>query len=215
MSPDGSTNPLPEEKLLNLIRAQQAQRPVVAATVPAGGSRGIAGSTAARQRPERGIRWVKPVVGCLSLVLLVEVVALILQFTRPLPTLSPAVHPAGGRHGGVGLHKPSVEAPPSEALPVLAESVSRPLFAPMAVGVPSSQGSRTSPSASGKSLASRLTLMGIVAGNPAQVIIEDAETKKTYFVTVGQMVVDGAVLKQVLDNRVVLDLDGEKIELSL
>lgn len=209
MSPDGSTNPLPEEKLLNLIRTQQVQRPVVAATVPSGGSRGIAGSTAARQRPERGIRWVKPVVGCLSLVLLVEVVVLILQFTRPLPTLSPLVLDAPS------IREPTAEALPSEALPVLAESVSRPLFAPVAVGVPSSQGSRTSPSASGKSLAARLTLTGIVAGDPAQAIIEDTETKKTYFVTVGQMVVDGAVLKQVLDNRVVLDLDGEKIELSL
>lgn len=211
MSPDGSTNPhpLPEEKLLNLIRAQQAARPVVAATVPAGGARGIAGSTAARQRSERGIRWVKPVVGCLSLVLVVEVVVLILQFTRPLaPLSSPAIDMPS-------VHKPSVAAPSSEELPVLAESVSRPLFAPVAVAVPSSQSSRTSPSASGKSLAARLTLTGIVAGNPAQAIIEDAETKKTYFVTVGQMVVDGAVLKQVLDNRVVLDLDGEKIELSL
>lgn len=209
MSPDGSMtpHPLPEEKLLNLIRAQQAARPVVAATVSAGGSRGIAGSTAARQRFKRGIRWVKPVVGCLSLVLVVEVVVLILQFTRPLPALNPPVLDTP--------HEPSVAAPSSEELPVLVESVSRPLFAPVAVGVPSSQGSRTSPSASGKSLAARLTLTGIVAGDPAQVIIEDAETKKTYFVTVGQMVVDGAVLKQVLDNRVVLDLDGEKIELSL
>lgn len=209
MSPDGSTNPLPEEKLLNLIRAQQAARPVVASTVPAGGARGIAGSTGARQRSERGIRWVKPVVGCLSLVLVVEAIALILQFTRPLPAVGPPVLDAPS------IREPTAEALPSEALPVLAESVSRPLFAPAAVGVPSSQGSRTSPSASGKSLAARLTLTGIVAGDPAQAIIEDAETKKTYFVTVGQMVVDGAVLKQVLDNRVVLDLDGEKIELSL
>jgi len=60
-----------------------------------------------------------------------------------------------------------------------------------------------------------LTLMGIVSGNPAQAIIEDAETKKTYFVTPGQMVVDGAVLERVLDNRVVLDLNGEKIDLTL
>jgi len=207
MSPDGSTkpHPLPEEKLLNLIRAQQAARPVVAAPVPAGG----AGSTAARQRSERTIRWVKPVVGCLSLVLVVEVVVLILQLTRPLPALNPPVLDMPS------VHEPSVAAPSSEELPVLAESVSRPLFASAVLGVPSTQGSRTSPSASGKVLATRLTLIGIVAGDPPQAIIEDAETKKTYFVTVGQMVVDGSVLNQVLDNRVVLDLDGEKIELSL
>ena len=57
--------------------------------------------------------------------------------------------------------------------------------------------------------------MGIVAGEPAQAIIEDTQTNKTYFVTAGQAVVEGAVLDKVLDNRVILDLDGEKIELSL
>ena len=57
--------------------------------------------------------------------------------------------------------------------------------------------------------------MGIVAGDSPQAIIEDSETKKTFFVTAGQMVVDGAVVEQVLDHRVVLTVAGEKIELSL
>ena len=57
--------------------------------------------------------------------------------------------------------------------------------------------------------------MGIMAGNPGQAIIEDTQTKKSYFVSPGQPVVDGAMLDQVLDNRVILDFEGEKIELSL
>ena len=64
-------------------------------------------------------------------------------------------------------------------------------------------------------MAARLTLMGIMAGNPGQAIIEDSQTKKTYFVTVGQGVVEGAVVEKILDNRIQLDLAGEKIELSL
>jgi type II secretory pathway component PulC len=64
-------------------------------------------------------------------------------------------------------------------------------------------------------LVTRLTLSGIVAGDPAQAIIEDTETKKTYFVTAGQPVAEGAVLDQVESNRVILDLNGEKITLSL
>lgn len=57
--------------------------------------------------------------------------------------------------------------------------------------------------------------MGIVSGNPGQAIIEDSQTKKTHFVTVGQVVVEGAVVEQVLDHHVILDLDGEKIDLTL
>ena len=46
-------------------------------------------------------------------------------------------------------------------------------------------------------------------------IIEDSETKKTFFVTAGQMVIEDAVVEQVLDSRVILTVAGEKIELSL
>ena len=97
-------------------------------------------------------------------------------------------------------------------MPSLTASAARALFAPSAF---TADASHAPPSVSAKLLASRLTLMGIVSGNPAQAIIEDSQTQKTYFVTTGQAVVEGAVLEQVLDNRVVLDLGGEKIELTL
>ena len=57
--------------------------------------------------------------------------------------------------------------------------------------------------------------MGIVAGNPSQAILEDSKTGKTYFVSVGQSAVDGAVLEEVRDNRVVLSVGGERFELGL
>jgi len=105
-------------------------------------------------------------------------------------------------------------AAPSPQIPSLAMSASRPLFTSSADAA-SSNTPRVQQSPSGKQLAAHLTLMGIVAGNPGQAIIEDDQTKKTYFVTVGQAVAEGAVVEQVLDHHVILDLDGEKIDLTL
>ena len=70
------------------------------------------------------------------------------------------------------------------------------------------------PSMDAKQFAAKLTLTGIITGDPPQAILEDTETKKTYFVSPGQ-VVDGAVVESVLENRVILNLQGEKVELGL
>ena len=209
MSPDGSTKPPPEEKLLRLIRGQQARPHASTAAPQAGRSHAGAVATAELGARAQGVRWVRPVVGSLSLVLAVEVVWLILEASRPLSTLSLPV-----------IAAPSAKAPApptrlSLEIPSLAESASRPLFtSPADVSSPSPI-PRPRQGAATKLLASRLTLMGIVAGDPAQAIIEDSETKKTYFVTTGQAVVEGAVLEQVLDHHVILDLEGEKIDLTL
>ena len=96
-----------------------------------------------------------------------------------------------------------------------ASSASRPLFAAPAGRAGTPGPSRSAPSGSAQLLASRLTLTGVISGDPPQAIIEDSQTQKTYFVTVGQALAEGAVLDQVLDNRVILDFQGEKIELNL
>jgi hypothetical protein len=143
----------------------------------------------------------------LGLALLVEIMCLTVQAIRPLPAVAvPAVAIAPAEELGGA-------AKPLDGMPSLAESASRRLFSTPAAAATSS--SAPAPSESAKLLASRLTLMGIVSGDPAQAIIEDAQTKKTFFVTTGQTVIEGAVLEQVLDNRVILDLGGEKIELTL
>ena len=206
MSPDGSIKPPPpEERLLRLIRGK--------GTKPAdgsGSSQGAAGGSSLDAATVRGgaAGWPKLAVGMLAALIGIEVLALIIQAIRPLPPVAmpalpaPVLNPAAG-----GTPRPV-------DLPSLASSASRPIFTPPTVSStePSMRGSL---SGSAKLLSSRLTLMGIVAGNPAQAIIEDSQTKKTYFVTTGQAVVDDAVLEQVLDNRVILDLRGEKIELTL
>ena len=212
MSPDGSQSPLPEEKLLKLIRDKGPRAATVATTgqTSSTGPSIAAASDAARSVSH--LRWPKLTTTGLGLVLLIEGVYLIIQLVRPVPTV----------HVPVIADRPSTEPPATiptpQEMPSLAQSASPTLFtSPAASPSAPTTGSRPrgAPSASAKLVASRLTLMGIVGGEPAQAIIEDSQTKKTYFVTAGQAVVEGAVVEQVLDNRVILDLEGEMIELTL
>ena len=213
MSPDGSTKPPPEEKLLKLIRGKepQLQEASVSSVAATAATRLIVLSDL-RAWPRR-TQWMTLVRGVFGLVFVVEVLCLVAQAMRPLPTINvprvnmpPPTEPLGAE----------VLAP---NLPSLAASAPRALFA--SPGTPTTTLSSESPaktampSESARLLAARLTLMGIVAGEPSQAIIEDSQTKKNYFVTPGQAVVDGAILEHVLDNRVILNLDGEKIELTL
>jgi hypothetical protein len=146
----------------------------------------------------------------LACVVIGELVALLVLVVKPVPSVA------------VDLPKPEATtdqlAPPAplEPTPSLVSAVSRPIFQ-----IPSHQpgstrsGGSAAPSQQAKSLAARLSLIGIVAGNPPQAIIEDSETKKTHFVTAGQRVIEGLTVEEVRADRVVLDLNGEKIELSL
>ena len=83
---------------------------------------------------------------------------------------------------------------------------------------PTAQASvRLSPALSqeARALAARLTVIGLVDGDPPQAIIEDTQTQKTYFVSAGQSGTEGLIVTEIRENRVVLDLNGQPIELSL
>ena len=211
MSPDGSTKPpLPEEKLLKLIR-EKGPHGAVALAPPAAVVSGVRLKSGARQvQALFGLkpRWVTLVIGGLSAVLAIELVVFAIQLMRPVSTMR--------LPDAATSSTTPTEALTLSDMPSLAESASHPLFTPpVTSAIPGGQGPGTVPSPTAKLLAARLTLTGIMAGNPGQAIIEDSQTRKTYFVTTGQAVVDGAVLEQVLDNRVILDIQGEKIELTL
>ncbi len=204
MSPDGSVKSPPEERLLRLIRgaAKAAIRPQ-----PSPVAGGLAMPPPGRWW--QTLAWPRLAVGALGLMLAIELLALIIQTLRPLPTVSAPPLPAPAQ----APTAPTDAFQPLANLPSITEAA-HPVFQSSGVsGSPSV--SPRSPTGGARGLASRLTLMGIVSGEPAQAIIEDSQTKKTYFVSVGQMVVDGAMLEAVLDNRVVLVLDGERVELSL
>ncbi len=212
MSPVGSMKPSPEERLLALIRgkgksaAQTSGQPEAAASIAA---------ALPAKKPSQPLQWMQLVVGGLGVFLLAEASFIVYELAQPLPAVS---MPAP-----VLSTKAAAPPEPLRDVPSLASSLSRPLFgvssssgmAMASVGNDSIPSQRLGPSELAKKLVSRLTLTGIVAGESPQAVIEDNETKKTYFVTVGQAVAEGAVLDQVLDNRVILDLGGEKISLSL
>ena len=208
MSPDGSTKPLPEEKLLKLIREKS---PRVGVSVS--GSSGATSSLLEAHETKTGVsvlRWPRVVAAGLGIVLLVEIGCLIVQLMRPVPTLT--IPKLSERPPAESGNEPTEAAP----LPSLAQNAAPNLFAvPSGSAAPPGTPTRTGPSEASKQLASRLTLMGVVDGNPPQVIIEDSQTKKTYFVAPGQPVIEGAIVDQVQGNRVILDLAGEKIELAL
>ena len=208
MSPDGSTKPLPEEKLLRLIRGKDARTTVEPPVLPPAAS-AVAAQGAGFGSRARAMPWPRMAILGLSAALCVEVVSLLIEVLRPLPAVRvPAV---------VSPIPPAATAgagpTPAPEIPSLAASLTHPVFTPGSAA----QSSTAKPGMSGsaKQLASRLSLMGIVSGDPGEAVIEDSATKKTYFVTAGQAVVDGATLERVLDHRVILDLDGEKIELTL
>lgn len=57
-------------------------------------------------------------------------------------------------------------------------------------------------------------LMGIIAGDTFQAIIEDKKTKKTNFLYKGDSL-RGFTVYEIKDSSVILDYDGEKIELRM
>jgi type II secretory pathway component PulC len=149
-------------------------------------------------------RWPQAAAFVLGAVLALEVAVLVVEALRPAPTITMPV---------VAItQEPSPRSAPP---PSLAQSAARPLFsAPSETAAASTPGSQ-GPSVAVTQLATRLTLLGIVAGEPGQAIIEDSQTQKTYFVSPGQPVTEGAVVDQVLENEVILSLHGETIRLSL
>lgn len=211
MSPDGSTKPPPEEKLLRLIRGKGLRRDASPRPAPSGAGAAVPLVIIGGFRTRTSdLQWPKLAAAALGLVITVELLVLMLQLLRPLPSINtPSAVSSSSQQTPEPVQLPS-------QMPSLEANASRLLFtAPSDPASAVSSTSKTAPSTLAKLLASRLTLMGIMAGNPSQAIIEDSQTKKTYFLTPGQPVVEGAMLEQVLDNRVILDLDGEKIELTL
>ena len=209
MSPDGSVKPPPEEKLLRLIRGKGA-KPQAESAAAAGSVAIVMVASDARQRLKRPA-WSQVAVAVLGAAVGVEMLWVVWQAAWPLPQVE--MPPVGMEPGNEAVSGPDEAAATVPDMPSLAASARESLFSPASAA--GAAAGFAPPSSSATLLASRLTLMGIVAGDPAQAIIEDAQTQKTYFVTAGQAVVEGAVLEQVLDNHVVLNLGGEKIELTL
>lgn len=206
MSPSGSgKQPTPEERLLKLIRAQQAPPAKSSANAPSS----LTGKVKAA--PKRVEVASSPFSGktiaiwALSFLLLAEIGYLIYEVQKPLPVVDAQVPPPKY----VSEKDLDLPQPPLS----LAQSTQGELFVPPVIVAAKPE--RQGPSEAIKDLSARLTLMGVIEGDPPQAIIEDSATQKTHFSMQGQMVVEGAYLVEVKSNAAVLELDGEKIFLNL
>jgi len=149
----------------------------------------------------------------LGAVLVAELGILILMWIAP----EPVEHSEFLVPQPMAVLTPELPPEPVPDPPALASVVSTPLFqtAPQASSAPAEPQPITPQTEQARSLAARLSLIGVIAGEPPQAIIEDSQTKKSFFVTAGQSLIEGLMVKEILENRVVLDLYGERIELSL
>ncbi len=212
MSPDGSAQaPLPEEKLLKLIRGKP--RHPAASSPLAAASREIRHVLRASDGETAWwFHWPQWVGGLLVAILAIEVLVMVVQIIRPLPHVELPAVTATAPSAVDRTTAPSVE------MPSLSEQPAQSIFATTAAEpqwAAASSSSTVSPSAQANALAARLSLVGIVAGDPPQAIIEDSQTQKTFFVTKGQRVIEGAVLQEIRDSHVILQYQGEQIELTL
>ena len=215
MNPSGpAPTPPPEEKLLRLIRATPSGPGAVASSAASAGP-----AAAPRAWPRAWAvpsAWMMGFNLVLGLVLVTEAGGWWWLISRGEPAGAPSV--ADIAREAVPTAPPVIEA--DEPLPSLASAASGALFGsePATMSEAASSGTTSAtaaPSEELKKFSGRLSLLGLIAGPPGEAIIEDAQNQKTYSVTVGQQVVDGIVLEEVRENRAVLSLNGEKIELSL
>ena len=122
MSPDGSTRPPPEEKLLKLIRAK-SPRPIASSSVAqplTSPGRGVSAFDVMARTQQ--LPWQKVVVACLGTILMIEAVLLVLQLARPAPEIIAPILPNSSSE------EPSVQAQPTPDVPSIAQSAARPLF---------------------------------------------------------------------------------------
>ena len=78
-----------------------------------------------------------------------------------------------------------------------------------------SQGGPVTPEDVGSTdISEQVGLVGIIAGDNPQAILEDKKAQKTYYLNKGQSF-NGYVVEEISENKVVLDCEGKKISLFL
>jgi hypothetical protein len=152
-------------------------------------------------------QWPAVTLWVLGGVLLVEVIGMVLMALREMPVID--------------VNVPVVAAPAAQAepvtlsgLPSLSQGIRRVLFVPPPQPrVVEEKGDQAAKVA--EALRSKLSLKGIITGNPPQAILEDGAAGKTFFVVPGQALSDGAVVEAVTESSVTIRVDTETFMLNL
>ncbi len=208
----------PEEKLLRLIRGEKRQKdkPAVEKTEPPRIS-----SEPPPVKPQGAGQMVGGKIGYFkvinsALVALLVIIIVFFIFDIITSKLKPPSM-VQGEHRQQQAARPAAEDINRQQTAVpfstYADVGSRELFKPLRSdiqGRPASQ--RTSESAQDK--LKDLSLIGIIAGEKPQAAIEDKKIQKTYFLYKGQTV-NQLTVEDILEDRVILDFCGERLELVL
>ena len=215
----------PEEKLLRLIRGEKKQKdklpaektepPKFSPPVPASPAEMPAVKLQGAGKPADGrARHFKIVNSALVAVLILIIVFFIFdivtsKLSPPSERRLAKVEERAALPAAEDVNRPAQAAPFS----AYADVGKRELFKPLRSDAQEKAASqRTSESAQDKF--KDLSLIGIVAGEKPQAIIEDKKIQKTYFLNKGQSV-NQLTVEDILEDRVILDFEGEKLELVL
>lgn len=220
----------PEEKLLRLIRGEKKHKDKPApekaepsksvAEAPSAELKEIKYEPRTTQVLTGEWRYLKFINSALILILILTIGFFVFDFIRPKlerPTAE------AGRQPQIATSElqPQISEPqaPSQGaqtppFSTYAESIGkRELFKPQQVEVKTEKPSEEKAELAYDKLKD-LSLIGIIAGEKPQAVVEDKKNQKTYFLYKGQTV-NQLKVEEILEDRIILDFDGEKLELSL
>lgn len=214
----------PEEKLLRLIRGDKKRqpKPVVNTTeTPVNTAQAQPVAPSAVKYERRGERGRLKIVNLALIALLVSAI-LYLVYDLVRSNLNP---PISGLQHKTKIKKDEIPSVARKAQDSASQAQVTPfssyqevvgkreLFKPLRTETLAAKTPKPSTS-SGYEKLKDLSLIGIVAGEKPQAVIEDKKIQKTYFLNKGQTI-DQLTVEDILEDRVILDFEGEKLELVL
>jgi len=193
-------NQSPEEKLLRLIKGQKKIPPLAAQKKPA------AQESPVSKSPKNILNFNRQKI--IALAFIIGGIYLAWSFAYPFRALKES-----------GL--PKVSAKEAGKLDLDLEAGKKPIefyqqeFSGRQIFSGVKEGGAGAP-ASGVNvdLTKDINLVGIISGEPAQAVIEDVKTKKTYYVTRGQFIGEFQV-DDIQEGKIIINYNGQKYELYM
>lgn len=219
----------PEEKLLRLIRGEKKQKdrsvpertasPQRPGEAPATGTKTTKDEPRGNQAVIDEWKYLKFINVALIIILIVTISFFIFDFISSnlrQPVLISGQGPKGPNYEPSPTAETKGANREAQTMPFSAYSESigrRELFKPQQSEVRTERTSGAKIESASDKLKD-LSLIGIIAGEKPQAVIEDKKIQKTYFLYKGQ-ILNQMKLEEILEDRVILDFEGEKFELTL
>lgn len=195
----------PEEKLLKLIRGDKKSREKPPAEIPAVGAE-PAIAKGSRDRLKLVNITLVVILAIIAAVLLLDTVTFNLRKERVAGSATVGVDRLPAEKIPQSERSDTPSNPQQENMGLIE---ARDLFKPQ-IAAPQSSGMNEGVFDRLKDL----SLKGIIAGDNPQAIIEDTKNQKSYFLNKGQSI-NRMMVEDILEDRVILKVDGEVFELTL